>query len=317
MLALKRNMYRKNASKKLICLIVVFMLCAVLTTVPAFAANTGHYTGMGGDTVDVMVTDLYGGNAFNGIEDAITLSGGAVGTAFTQALNYGKTIYNNVLRNVGIFLMVLYWMLWLAQAASNGGQVSIELMTKGFVKLIAAVWLIFNAMNLLCGSDGSGGLFAFGEALVNAIGGSTAATGASIDYDAIGTQLGTGSLIKNFMAIIMLFIPWVLAKLCGVIAWMIAYFRAFEIVLRIMWAPIAMGDIFSGGENPGALRWVRGFIACMLQGALILVILRLYTIFASASTSGGTNVWMASIFAFVAVGMMFKSQGFAREICGC
>ncbi|MDO4594795.1 MAG: hypothetical protein Q4B52_05390 [Tissierellia bacterium] len=104
---------------------------------------------------------------------------------------------------------------------------------------------------------------------------------------------------------------------------MLVVSRFIELILRSIGMPIALSLYCTQHGNSGSVRYLKSFIAICLQGSLIIIILALSSTFSTnlaAELLDGQNVFIKVIgdiaIKFAFIGLLMKSQQFAREIVG-
>lgn len=256
-----------------------------------------------------VVEDMYEAifNPDFGIEGILTLSDGTMNSVFSTSLAYAESIYNGTIRTIGICLMLMYWMIYLFQTMSTTQNMTLEIFTKSFARLAIGVFFIYYAMDLMHA------ILGFANALIAEL---ASYKPSSVNPNYNPPEFSQNNLFENIGLIFAYFVPQITVIICSLFAKLIAYSRIFEIVLRIMFGPLVMGDIFSGNENAAAIRWLRNFMACCLSGAIMIVVLQLYTIFKTAAPTVGDNAWMMVLYCFICIALLFKSNSFAKEVCG-
>lgn len=136
-------------------------------------------------------------------------------------------------------------------------------------------------------------------------------TGEDWDKD-LDTWASIGTILK-------LFLPWIVAKVMVVCASFIAYSRLIEMMLRMCGAPIALSDFMSEGLQGAGWRYLKNFLAICLQGMLIIIITKLYSMLMFDAYNGG-DFWkvltMQFSVSFAAIALMFKSLTLSKELLG-
>ena len=125
-------------------------------------------------------------------------------------------------------------------------------------------------------------------------------------------------ILTLIVSIFELVIPWVVMNAMILYIQVQVYMRMIELFMRAMFAPIALGDLYSGGPNPTAFRYLREFLACSLQGVIIIGVLFAYRMISSsvADVAGVAGILGNAVILAAAVGFIGKSNSFAKELCG-
>lgn len=102
--------------------------------------------------------------------------------------------------------------------------------------------------------------------------------------------------------------------ICTGIAYLALYTRQIEICVRTIFMPIALGFLTDDGWRGPAIRYVKKYIACYLQGPIILACVYVYCIL----TGPGTEFDFVGFFAlaFACAGLIQKSSSIANDIMG-
>jgi hypothetical protein len=134
-------------------------------------------------------------------------------------------------------------------------------------------------------------------------------------------------MISCGIAIILMLIPWLVTLICEVVIKIVVLTREIEILVRSAFLPVAIGDSYNGMSS-GAVRYIKSFVAVCLQGALIIVILRIadsmsldYLTNVGADGYSGIDAAMAmivmpTVYRIASAGLVLKSLPLAKEICG-
>jgi len=137
-------------------------------------------------------------------------------------------------------------------------------------------------------------------------------------------KLDVWDILKDFVLILYLIIPWVCAWVMRIIVLIICYTRVVEIYARATFAPIALSDFFHHGFQGAGWRFLKSFLAVCLQGAMILVISMIYTALFTGIQKEITEselsflAAMGSLIAFMAATcmLMLKSLSLTKEMMG-
>ena len=129
---------------------------------------------------------------------------------------------------------------------------------------------------------------------------------------------------KNFMWAFTdmgtVFISWLILMVAKFIISIICWVRVIDIVVRAMFAPIGMSDIVQEGTKGNGFRYLKKLVASVLQGSIIVAIIKAYGIINSTILSGGTNLFLRIctmiILTFTIVVVAFKSSGISNDVVG-
>ena len=115
--------------------------------------------------------------------------------------------------------------------------------------------------------------------------------------------------------------PWLILMAAKLLISTICWVRVIEIIVRAMFAPIGMADIIQEGTKGKGFGYFKKFTASVLQGAVLIGIVKSYSIINSALlVDAGTNFFMRMgimiILAVAVVMISFKSSSIATDIVG-
>ena len=187
----------------------------------------------------------------------------------------------------GFSLILMFTLFFYEQSEEyigNFGDVSVEKIIRPYLKLILAVFFIFNIQKLLSG------FLLLSKVLCESISLSLSSGQITI-VDQLKDQLtqemgfnrGKGLLsnVKNIIpflsAIIMLAGPYIVAQITNVGMFFVAFRRLLELACLTLFAPFAFFDIYKGA-NSQALRFIRGYLGICFQAAAIMAVLAVSSI---------------------------------------
>ena len=127
------------------------------------------------------------------------------------------------------------------------------------------------------------------------------------------------------LPLLMLLVPWLVTLVCEVLIQVVTLTRQVEIFVRAAFLPVALGDSYNGLSS-GAVRYLKSFLAVCLQGAMIIVIVRIADMMSASyllnlPNANAINTIMGVIvkpviFRVAACGLVLKSMPLAKEVCG-
>lgn len=230
-----------------------------------------------------------------------------------MALAWGiiVTIYRNTIVPVGHTLLALYFVIEILDKTSQD-SFNTELFIKLFIKLLIGSYLITNGLEILSN------FLEFGTALLYDV---TAAANLGAGDGGVQQVILDKYLNQKIMhqigSLLELVIPFVVAYGVGIVITMQCYGRLIEILARTMLAPIAMADIFSEGTKGGGFRYLRKYIAVVLQGAVIIAILVGSNAISTQISEGDTiNIIALIAVKLTTVTLVGKSSGIANDLVG-
>lgn len=302
-------------------------LCMFSTT--AYADDTGEDTsqeveyitnkGWFKEGVNGMLNDLNGNKGMNAdIEaNAIFAPGSSLRNIWIENQDVLKKMYNIVF-GYGLALSLVFFILYLTREASEG-RWNIDIFVKACIMLVVSAWIMAHGFDLICNFIDLG--TAMGRSIMNSEASKEVPT-AIVDQgfvdrlnSANGKLWGT---IANVSGWFQLIFPWVLNNILLLYIQVQVYMRMIELFVRAFFAPLALGDMYSGGPNPTGMRYLRSFLACALQGVIIIGTLYVYRMVGSGISSTDGFFGFAGNLAILAAaaGFIGKSSSFAKEICG-
>ena len=316
------------AKRAMVILIALLMaLCMFSTT--AYADDTGEDTsqeveyitnkGWFKEGVNGMLNDLNGNKGMNAdIEaNAIFAPGSSLRNIWIENQDVLKKMYNIVF-GYGLALSLVFFILYLTREASEG-RWNIDIFVKACIMLVVSAWIMAHGFDLICNFIDLG--TAMGRSIMNSEASKEVPT-AIVDQgfvdrlnSANGKLWGT---IANVSGWFQLIFPWVLNNILLLYIQVQVYMRMIELFIRAFFAPLALGDMYSGGPNPTGMRYLRSFLACALQGVIIIGTLYVYRMVGSGISSTDGFFGFAGNLAILAAaaGFIGKSSSFAKEISG-
>lgn len=238
---------------------------------------------------------------------------------------------NSVAIPIAIMLVTLYFILDVVEGSTSGQ--TFEKFISSTLKYVFTLFFVFNAVNLLTyfvdlGREVVKGTTASGlsdkeveKKAVNLMNEVFADGGDA--KEAMAGEFKTVIILRSLQFII----PYLIMFFSQFIMISMAYTRMIEIMVRIGFAPIGFADVYTNGLSGGAGRYLRGFIAVCLQGALmiaaaVVVSSMVATVLDPAQTPATDTfgemqrIVQASLITFVGAGVTYKSQEIARELLG-
>lgn len=282
---------------------------------------------------------LFGNGLLNDIAEFLN----TINTATVNALNTG--VISDV---IGIFkglaasLVILFFLIELLNEAQKD-FVTFERLTVMLLRLLAVTVLImnlemivngleelsvliFNAVKDLAGSS-SNFFEIFGE---------SAATG--YRYSEVEKEmkdaLGKAGIKQALMVVLQLLIPWLISRLCYVVAYVIAVGRSIELIVRAIFSPIGVANLFEDGTRSSGFRYLKKFAACALQLGAIAVILYASNALCNSligslsdgymtitkdnllDVLGSSALWSMSAIQLAVIGITLKAQSICNDILG-
>ena len=197
-------------------------------------------------------------------------------------------------------------------------QDPVEAVFKTLVELFITFLFLMNVKEIM------GAIMQAGKWIVSRIGEAAAgSSGASADDLLIAlTGDSSGSFIWAIKATVSLIFPWILSCCIDIAAKFVIIQIMLEIIIRQMFAPLAIVDIYQEGlRSPGA-RYIKKFFATFIKLAICaFVALFVQSNLSQTITTGDAGGALDSVFTlvavnFAAIGLMFKGGEFANDIVG-
>lgn len=318
-----------TVAKRAMVILIALLTTLCMFSTTAYADDTGEDTsqeveyitnkGWFKEGVNGMLNDLNGNKGMNAdIEaNAIFAPGSSLRNIWIENQDVLKKMYNIVF-GYGLALSLVFFILYLTREASEG-RWNIDIFVKACIMLVVSAWIMAHGFDLICNFIDLG--TAMGRSIMNSEASKEVPT-AIVDQgfvdrlnSANGKLWGT---IANVSGWFQLIFPWVLNNILLLYIQVQVYMRMIELFVRAFFAPLALGDMYSGGPNPTGMRYLRSFLACALQGVIIIGTLYVYRMVGSGISSTDGFFGFAGNLAILAAaaGFIGKSSSFAKEICG-
>lgn len=254
--------------------------------------------------------EIYGGGVLEEVSELLSIN--LFSGTYAAIGNLLTAIYN-IIQPIGCILLVLYFLLELAERV-QADSFNLEQFIRMTCKLLIGVTIMNNGLDLLkAGMKFSSGVY---YSIAGTVENGSANTAILQGYY---DGLKNAGFFKCLPYVFELLIPWLIMFLVKIVLNVIVYSRILELLGRGVFAPIGMANIFSGGFNSSGYRYFKKFVAVALQGAVIAVILlgmgQLQNIvYNTVSTliAGGVQI----IIGLASIMLVIKSQGWANDIMG-
>lgn len=268
-----------------------------------------------------MLNDICGPDILSGIAGSVSVNLFDPAGKYSAVLSIVKTIYNDAIKPVAMYLMMIYFMLAIIDKLSSE-NFTWEQLWRQMCMLLVSKFLIDYGFTLLEYFSQIGVLVVEEVKKVHSANPSFTIDAAVI-IDNFRKSLGMTGVMK-FLADIILFvyllIPWLLAWIMRLCVSVICYSRVIEIFVRATFVPIAVSDFFHAGLQGSGWRYLKNFLAICLQGAMLLAISIIFNILFSSISASDTNLFtfIGTYLAFYAsaIMLMFKSLSLSKEIIG-
>lgn len=146
---------------------------------------------------------------------------------------------------------------------------------------------------------------------------------ASLNLNTGDGLIATFSLMLQYVLTFVKFlIPWLGISIIKICLQFLCYSRLFEIMIRTVIAPVALGDIFTEETNGTSFIFLKSYFAVCLQGVIIYVICLVFSVISYdiLPTTGIVDYLGASIIILIlglaCVSLVFKSLSLSKEVMG-
>ena len=243
--------------------------------------------------------------------------------AYSDIWDQVVNFHTNTIIPIAIFLVVLYFVIDLAESGTMGMNTP-EKILSSCIKMLVAIFFVLNSLQLFAD------LWAIGIKLVDKFSVAfskidDAKLTAKADR-ALGAiiNVAEGQSVEDALAkmkfynvlgvLVSLILPYLLSYVSSIFIMATAYSRLIQLILRIVFAPIGMSDIYTNGFGGAGGRYVKSFFGVALQGALVIVSVGIINALSVAVAS--TGLTGSTVVSLVGLGVVMKSQSLAREIVG-
>lgn len=287
-------------------------------------------------TIQNWIIDIFGGGVVSDVKkltyiefDSATNTFNVGGFVISSLGSLISAMYK-IFRNLGYMLLIVYLLIGLMEDISFN-QMYIEKMVKKFIFFCLGLALIANSMDLIYF------IANIGSAVINKIGDVASSKIPSYDalcqevYDncntakkATGTisklTAGVADLANSLGYILQLFIPFIIAKISGVLVNFACWSRFIEILIMAIISPLAFADISKAdGNHSNAMRAVKNVIALSLSGAMMLLICVICNQIQGALVTNAdftTSIWNCVLVAMVQMGLVQRANTIVKQGLG-
>ena len=231
------------------------------------------------------------------------------------------------LEAIGAAIALLYFLLEILDKTTRE-MMSLEHFLIHFIKFIIAIFILNNGFALV------EGLMGINKDICDAItnitinpdgddGGKAEITDSATQlvnsvYDEVSSS-GWDGISSSLSKIVQLSAPYFCTLVAKAYIVFMCWSRFFEIGIRTALAPIGMLDVITEGFKITNLKYIKKLFAVILQGTIIIVIMRLvgsaYTAL-SLSAEVATGGFSYLIILFVEIGLIKKAQQIASDVLG-
>lgn len=237
-------------------------------------------------------------------------SSGAFATLWNQA---GQ--YYSVLEIFGLLLAVIYSLVE-TLAHLQHDNLTGEHFVREIMKMCIAAIFIMN------GFEFATGLVEVGRSVINSVGTATltvTANPANCIYSQFEASNPIEAIVGTFLTIariITILLPWIILSVAKIIIAIACWARVLELVVRVIFAPIGMSDMFVYGARSNGVKYMKKILVCAIQGAVMMAMVQAYGVIV-ANVSPGEGQWVVTvIMSIVMLSSATKAKDIASDVCG-
>lgn len=279
---------------------------------------------MNADGIRQAITDLingiFGTDMFANVADILTKSP----TTYASTWSFITDLYNQIFLPLGYAVMLIFFLTALMNKVSME-QFTLEHFMFMFIRLFIVKIALDNGLQIMTY------LMNIGNELVSTVSHNSMNLGTNITNDVIASlNLNPGDglmatlslMIQYVLTFVKFLIPWLGIAIIKICLQFLCYSRLFEIMIRTVIAPVALGDIFTEGTNGTGFRFLKSYFAICLQGIIIYVICLIFSVvsYDILPTTGIVDYLGASITILIlgiaCVSLVFKSLSLSKEVMG-
>lgn len=250
--------------------------------------------------------DACGNGLLEGARNILT------GTSIDSVTGIMQSGYNIII-GISAALITLYFLMDLVEQMQRAQGQTPELILRSLIKVVIAVELIIHGFDLFVT------LRQVGDSLTSSL---TSVTSMAAGGMNVADQIvPEGEKWYTYLGLaFQLILPFAFSKIIYLGINVTCYARIIELVIRTIFAPIAIADVFHDGLHSPGVRYIKKYIAVCLQGAVILCILSITSTISASALSGlggdDNYIWATLAINFSALMAILKSQGLANDVAG-
>jgi hypothetical protein len=225
--------------------------------------------------------------------------------------------YYDSLKGFGILLAAVYSLIETLAHVSKD-RLTLEYFMRELMKLIIAIIVVLNGFEIATG------VVDIAREVFNSIGAaSQTATynSANCIYsmfttsedDAVTKMIGLAQLLIHVLTLL---IPWLLLSVVKIVIAIVCWSRILELVVRIIFAPIGIADLFVHGTRSNGVKYLKQLLVCAIQGSVILVMIQAYGVIMSNMTVGVGQWTISVVLGIVLLTTVATAKNVASDICG-
>lgn len=270
------------------------------------------------------------------------------------------TALSGTIELIASMFLMIYFLCYLLEMSTKE-QLTMDIFFKGFLKFLIGFWLAHQAVPLFNLFMKFGNVFMDGvtkavqnpqgfdkDALIAAVGEKfkDAGFGLPEDFDILSGKswarlfAALGTILLQGIQLPTTFLFWAITWVSNLVVVLVAVSRMLEMAVRLIFAPLAIVDVFEHGTNGAGFRYIKKFLALAIQGGVILMIIAMvgplsgfdvadpkkfvdntvlvidteqgYCNFGDVFACGFNNV----VYRIASIGLVLKSQPICNDIMG-
>lgn len=294
---------------------------------------------------EIYLTVFGQNSAIDTIKDWISGESGVLAN-FEQILNSADG-FIQICLGIGILFTILYFTYdFITDKIGPGQEITTELVIKSVIKLLFVIIIITNMVNFTKGLfNVSNAIFVNADSALNASSTGQMAIETMVDEYIVevgqncdevaeipvvgGFLSGIQPLIELFSKFLML-IAYLVSWVCTALTFFAVYSRQAELILRAIFSPIALSDLYLGGVRSRGFDYLKSFAAICFQSIIIIAVfwitnqITLVILDPDTFLSGVTSlkditnskIVLVVVAKLVQTTMIMKSGQLAKEIFG-
>ena len=241
-----------------------FLLLILLSAAAPVCADSGT---KGIQTmVKTMITDICELGTSNGVIDILITN---PKDRYPEVWGMTETLVRNVITPISYSLLGLYFIVSLVSTGMKYEGLTVEMLAKPFIRMVAAVIAVRQVPILLVAGMSAGSQF------VSMVRGSVVPLSQAetvVDTAFHYAKETITGYFSGFTIMMQLFLPWIAARILDLLIRLIAYSLTIEIFVTAIFMPLTFGEIVTHGVDGGGFRYLKRFIAlCMQAGVMVIV----------------------------------------------
>ena len=250
--------------KKLTITIAFSLLFLFLFCVPVFADMRKSIM----NVISAMLDEIFGQSWTTDVMDIVVISDEKYGTV----INALSTVYAQI-EPIGYAVTGLYFVIALIEMAVSFDEMTWEKMLQPMVRTVVCIIIIRHGMQFFVQ------LVNLGSGFLDTLKGSMSSSGIDDSVKNLSKMISEDSKTAGvawataFLFMIRLAFPWFISWILRAGIIVVAYSIVFEIFIRVLFAPVAVGDIAAHGIDGPGFRYLKALVAAGLRSALMMAVI--------------------------------------------